>query len=250
MVALKESTWPLFTIRGRGSAATHDGLLALSPDGATLVAQDGLSGVVAFDTRSGAIRGEAAFTNPREPAMISGLAFPANGDDVIVGLSDGSLCRWSISSGRHDPLDTMHTAGRVLVAANRDGSRLASCGSDGRVVLLDGQSASVIGESPCLPHALSAICFADDNDIVVAMPAADGRGTSVIRLSARPGRQLVCSGSAAVSAAVGQLAFTGSALVGMTSPFGDARGLASPAVDNAALPRAAPREAALGQALR
>lgn len=102
------------------------------------------------------------------------LQFSPTGDELAVGLVDGSvtLCRYGEHSGR----STLgkHAGQVISISFTSDGSRLASAGIDGLVLLFDVTE----GKPLCAPvqHASPAYCVSfSPNDERLAVACDDGK---------------------------------------------------------------------------
>lgn len=204
---------PIFELHRDASASSDDGLIAVSPNGGTVFAQSGPRRLLAYTMRTGQPAGLADIALGDPALRITALAPAATANAAFVGLSDGSLRRWMIKTGTTVSMGQSHGLGPVLLAANADATRLAACGSNGVVHLLDGGSAGVVATSEAIPGILTAICITKPDDVVVASRLRDGNTTVVLQLSSAGGKKLVVSGTATVPTRVTSLAFTGSDII-------------------------------------
>ena len=218
---------PVFQVRGDASSASHDGLIAVSPDGGTLFAQAGPRSLVAFAPRSATRLGTVTIGAANSTVRVTSLIPTARTDTAVAGLSDGSMRRWSLTKGTTEPLGTDHGTGPVLLAATVDGSRFAACGADGRVVMYDGTTGEVLRTSPPIPGTPTALCCGEPGDVVVATRLPGG--AEVIRLSHTAAGRLTVTGSMMASRPVTALAYTGSGFVAVT-PDPDVGGLSASGV--------------------
>ncbi len=217
--SIDASSSPIFELQSDARSSAHDGLLAVSPDGGTLFAQDGPRSLVAYAPRSAARLGKASIEADDQAARITSLAPTALGDAAVVGLSDGSVRRWAIATGKTNRCGPDHGPGAVLLAATVDGSRVASCGGDGRVVVCDGTNGGVLHASPPLPGTLTAICCGEPGDVLVATRLPRGNGAAVMRLSYGDTGPLVVTGSTAIETSAIALAYTGCDVVAVAPDF-------------------------------
>jgi len=200
---------PIFEAYTHASSSAHDGLLAVSPDGSTLFAQDGPRSLITYAPRSAARLGTASIEANDPATRMTSLAATAIGDAAVVGLSDGSVRRWAVTTGKTDRFGPDHGPGPVLLAATVDGSRVASCGGDGKVIVHDGGNGKVLHASVPVPGTLTAICCGAPGDVLVATRLPRGSGAAVMRLSYRDTGQLVVTGSTAIVRSATALAYTG-----------------------------------------
>jgi hypothetical protein len=131
----------------------------------------------------------------------------------------------------------------VLLAANVEGTSIASCGSDGRVVFLDGRTSEVRNTATLTSGTFTAICLVGGDDVVVATRPPGSGGASVLRLSRGDHGTLVVSASSAVPRPVTGLAFTGADLLAFThdsAELADDRPPAAAVVEATTLTAAAP----------
>lgn len=189
---------PLMNVRADAPMPTHAGLIAVSPDGGTLFAQTGPRSLVAYAIRSGARQGATDVAGTDARASITSVAPAARADAAFVGLSDGSVRRWSLASGSLGPIGIEHGPGAVLLAASPDGTSVASYGSDGRVAILDGQTSAVLHTAKLAPSTPTGICFGEGDDIMVSTRSSRGDREAVLRLSRGAHGEFVISGSASV----------------------------------------------------
>lgn len=203
------SSSPIFELRADAASSAHDGLLAVSPDGSMLFAQDGPRSLVAYAPRSAARLGTASIEANDPATRITSLAPTAIGDAALVGLSDGSVRRWAVTTGKTGRCGPDHGPGAVLLAATVDGARVASCGGDGRVIVHDGMNGEVLHASVPVPGTLTAICCGAPGDVLVATRLPRGSGAAVMRLSYSETGSLVVTGSTAIVRSATALAYTG-----------------------------------------
>lgn len=212
---------PIFELRADASSQAHDHLIAVSPDGNTIFSQDGPRSLVAYATHTETPLGRAEVGAIDSATRITSVAPAAVADAALVGLSDGSVRRWSLTSGSTSPIGIDHGVGAVLLAANVEGTSIASCGSDGRVVFLDGRTSEVRNTATLASGTFTAICLVEGDDVVVATrPPASG-GASVLRLSRGDHGTLVVSASSAVARPVTALAFTGTEILAVAHNSAD-----------------------------
>ena len=204
------STWPILEMRTNAPATGHEGLIAVSSDGSTLFAQDGALSLVAFETRTGKTRGRFALVSNESVTHVTAIAPAASADAAFVGLTDGSTRRWSLATNAMDVVGSSQGPGNVLLAAHASGSSVASCGGDGRILVLDGRSGKVLRHSKTVPGTAAALVFAEKEDVVVATRVPGTSETTVLRLTTGSGGDLVVSGSVSVQPLVTALAFSGS----------------------------------------
>ncbi len=234
---------PIFELRADPSSPAHNRLIAVSPNGNMLFAQDGPRSLVAYATHTETPLGCAEVGAIDPATRITSVAPAAADDAVLVGLSDGSVRRWSPTSESTSPIGLDHGAGAVLLAANVEGTSIASCGSDGRVVFLDGRTSEVRNTATLTSGTFTAICLVGGDDVVVATRPPGSGGASVLRLSRGDHGTLVVSASSAVPRPVTGLAFTGADLLAFThdsAELADDRPPAAAVVEATTLTAAAP----------
>ena len=202
---------PVFQVQADASSASHDGLIAISPNGGTLFAQNGPRSLVAFAPRSTARLGTVTIQDADSTVRVTSLIPTALTDTAVAGLSDGSMRRWSLTKGTTEPLGIAHGPGPMLLAATVDGCRFAACGADGRVVMYDGTTAEVLCASLPITGMPTALCCGEPGDVVVATKLPGG--AEVIRLSDTGEGSLTVTGSMAAPRPVTALAYTGSGFV-------------------------------------
>ena len=144
----------------------------------------------------------------------------ATADAVFLGLTDGSVRRWIIPTGVIDTVGHPHGPGVVLLAANTAGSRVAACGENRRVTILDGRSAAILAAAEPVSGIVTAMCFVETDDLVVATRPPNGEKTTIIRLANHAGRRLVVSGSTTLPRPVTAIAFTGFSTVAVSNDPG------------------------------
>jgi hypothetical protein len=216
---LSRSTWPILEVRAGESSPEHAGLIAVSPDGTTLFAQDGLRSVVAYQVPTAKRLGRFDFGTPDSSQRITAIAPAAASDVSFVGLSDGSVWQWVLRTGSTMPAGTPRGPGDIHLASNAPATRIAVGGGDGVVSILDGRTAAVVRTAKPFTGRVTALCFTTADQVVVAACLPEANDTAVIRLSSSGGTNLQVSGSMSVARPVTGLAFTGSEVVAV-SPGG------------------------------
>jgi hypothetical protein len=217
---LARSTWPILEVRAGESSPEHDGLIAVSPDGNTLFAQDGLRSVVAYQIRTATRLGRFDFDLPDSAQRITAIAPAATANAAFVGLSDGSVWQWLLTTGSTKPVGRPRGRGAILLASNAPATQVAACGGDGVVSVLDGRTAAVVRAAKPISGRVTALCFTMADDVVVAACLQEASHTAVIRFSSSGSGKLLISGSMSLANPVTGLAFTGSEVVAI-SPGGE-----------------------------
>ena len=220
VTSLDRSTWPIFNVRAETPLSPHDGLIEISADGGTLFAQDGPSGLVAYDTQTAKRRDRVILEDTDQEIRLTAMVRAATADAVFLGLSDGSVRRWIIPAGVIDTVGHPHDPGVVQLAANTTGSRVAACGKNGRVIILDGRTAAIRAVAEPISDIVTAMCFVETDDLVVATWPPKGEKTTIIRLANHAGRRLVVSGSTTLPRLVTAMAFTGFSTVAVSNDPG------------------------------
>lgn len=205
------STWPIFEVRADSTATDHDRLIAVSPNGTTLFAQEAPCTLAAYQIRTGELLGRIKLAIAAA-ARITAVVPAAAADAAFVGLSDGTVHRWDVGKASPDKVRASHGRGDVFLATTADATRLASCGGDGVVTLLDATTSTVIAASPAMAGSFTAVCLPSPNDVVVASRLPDGGDTTVQHLSRR-GAFMTVSGTTMLAEPVTALVFTGSSVV-------------------------------------
>jgi hypothetical protein len=155
-----------------------------------------------------------------QETRLTAVVRAATADAVFLGLTDGSVRRWVIPTGVIDTVGYPNGPGVVLLAANTAGSRVAACGENGRVIILDGRTAAILAVAERVSGIVTAMCFVETDDLVVATRLPKGEETTIIRLANHAGRRLVVSGSTTLPRPVTALAFTGFSTVAVSNDRG------------------------------
>jgi len=154
--------------------------LAISPDGAIVVAGDHSGGLTAWNTASGDVLFDRRLA--RYPGLLdfspdgSKLAVVVQGDPVQIVARDGS------------PITTLGAAvgGTWAIAFSRDGARVATGDGDGRVRVHDARTGELIAENRDLLMVPLAVAFTADGTSVIA-----GSGDKVLTfIDATTGRTI------------------------------------------------------------
>lgn len=136
--------------------------LAFAPDG-TLVAAGDRSGEVKLWESGGGGLLESFAANR---GAVHGLVFARNGQRLFTAGADGTVRAFDPNSGKEVWKQQAHDGQALALAIGPDG-RLASCGSDGRIVVLDA-GGKVVGKSPNAGEWLYAVAFDGDGKRVLA----------------------------------------------------------------------------------
>lgn len=139
--------------------AHEDFVLALqfAPDGSVLAAADRSGEVRLWDAESGAL----ADTLNGHRGAVHGLAFQPDGRVLVTAGADGTVRGFDVASGKEAWKLAAHDGQALAVAVGPQG-RVASCGSDGRVVV--SAAGKQLGKSPAAGEWLYGVAFGPDGD--------------------------------------------------------------------------------------
>lgn len=149
-----------------GQAVLHgahdDFVLALqfSPDGTLLAAGDRGGDVRLWDTAGGGL----LETLRGHRGAVHALAFARNGARLFTAGADGTVRAFDPAQGKELWKQVAHAGEALGLALGPDG-RIASCGSDGLIVVHDA-AGKLLGKSPAAGEWLYAVAFGTDgNDL-------------------------------------------------------------------------------------
>jgi hypothetical protein len=141
------------------------------PGGLTAVAVQPGDDLIAWGTTSGHIvlvdrrTRQHVRTIPGQSAVRK-LTFAANGQLLIGGCYDGSMCVWNPQTGELMREIDPRQKGRVVLATNSNGTRLA-CGSDsGHVRIYDLPSWNLLKVPPTLTAPVTSVAYAPSGNIL------------------------------------------------------------------------------------
>lgn len=147
------------------ASGAHDDFvlaLAFSPDGTLLAAGDRAGDVKLWESSgSGLVEAWNAHRGG-----VTAIVFARNGQRLFTAGGDGSVRAFDPNSGKELWKQQAHDGQALALALGPDG-RLASCGSDGRIVLLDA-GGKVLGKSPAAGEWLYAVAFDGDGKQMLA----------------------------------------------------------------------------------
>jgi len=136
--------------------------LAFAPDGTVLAAGDRAGEVKLWESSGGGLIESFAANR----GAVHAVAFARNGQRLLTAGADGSVRAFDPNSGKEVWKQQAHDGQALALAVGPDG-RLASCGSDGRIVVLDA-GGKVLGKSPNAGEWLYAVAFDGDGKRVLA----------------------------------------------------------------------------------
>lgn len=139
--------------------AHEDFVLALqfSPDGSVLAAADRSGEVRLWDAETGALSDTLA----GHKGAVHGLAFQPDGRVLVTAGADGTVRGFDVESGKEAWKLAAHEGQALAVAVGPQG-RVASCGSDGRIVV--SAAGKQVGKSPAAGEWLYGVAFGPDGD--------------------------------------------------------------------------------------
>lgn len=139
--------------------AHEDFVLALqfAPDGNALAAADRSGEVRLWDTDTGAL----SDTLTGHKGAVHALAFQPDGRVLVTAGADGTVRGFDVASGKEAWKLAAHDGQALAVAVGPQG-RVASCGSDGRIVV--SAAGKQIGKSPAAGEWLYGVAFGPDGD--------------------------------------------------------------------------------------
>lgn len=141
------------------ASGAHDDFvlaLAFTPDGTLLAAGDRAGDVKLWESGGGGLI--EAWSAHR--GGVTALAFARNGQRLFTAGADGTVRAFDPGSGKEVWKQQAHDGQALALAVGPDG-RLASCGSDGRITVLDA-GGKVLGRSPAAGEWLYAVAFDGD----------------------------------------------------------------------------------------
>jgi len=141
------------------ASGAHDDFvlaLAFTPDGTLLAAGDRAGDVKLWESGGGGLI--EAWSAHR--GGVTALAFARNGQRLFTAGADGTVRAFDPGSGKEVWKQPAHDGQALALAVGPDG-RLASCGSDGRIAVLDA-GGKVLGKSPAAGEWLYAVAFDGD----------------------------------------------------------------------------------------
>lgn len=147
------------------ASGAHDDFvlaLAFTPDGTLLAAGDRAGDVKLWESSGGGL--VEAWSAHR--GGVTALAFARNGQRLFTAGADGTVRAFDPASGKEVWKQQAHEGQALALALGPDG-RLASCGSDGRITVLD-SGGKVLGRSPSAGDWLYAIAFDGDGKRLLA----------------------------------------------------------------------------------
>ncbi len=141
------------------ASGVHDDFvlaLAFTPDGTLLAAGDRAGEVKLWESGGGGLI--EAWNAHR--GGVTALAFARNGQRLFTAGADGTVRAFDPGSGKEVWKQQMHDGQALALAVGPDG-RVASCGSDGRIAVLDA-GGKLLGKSPAAGEWLYAVAFDGD----------------------------------------------------------------------------------------
>ena len=141
------------------ASGAHDDFvlaLAFTPDGTLLAAGDRAGDVKLWESGGGGLI--EAWSAHR--GGVTALAFARNGQRLFTTGADGTVRAFDPGSGKEVWKQQAHDGQALALAVGPDG-RLASCGSDGRITVLDA-GGKLLGKSPAAGEWLYAVAFDGD----------------------------------------------------------------------------------------
>jgi ABC-type phosphate transport system substrate-binding protein len=189
------------------AADLGSGVLALSPDGETLISGLADGSLLRLDGQGNA-QGEPI---PAHNGPVTAVAFSPDGESLVSGGADGALRRWSAAGEPLGDVAEAHTGPVAAIAFSRDGQTLVTAGKDGSLRRFDGAGnpigAPINQPQPVTAMALSAdgqtaatgdrngtVRFWDDQGNTVAEVETDGGAIGAIAASPN-GSTFVTAGS-------------------------------------------------------
>jgi WD40 repeat protein len=145
--------------------------VAFRPDGKTLASGGPGQPVQLWDLsmstegrQAGSTKGRQAERSlPAGESLIRGLAFSPDGRRLVAVSDTGSLC-WDVVSGK----ETFKAGGGYCLAFSPAGSRVAVCGSYGRVTVLDADSGKAAASFKGLVQHVWGVAFSPDGKYLAA----------------------------------------------------------------------------------
>ncbi|MFO1029685.1 MAG: c-type cytochrome domain-containing protein [Planctomycetota bacterium] len=147
------------------ASGAHDDFvlaLAFAPDGTVVAAGDRAGDVKLWESGGGGLL--ESFAAHR--GAVHAVAFAHNGQRLFTAGADGTVRAFDPNSGKEVWKQQAHDSQALALAVGPDG-RLASCGSDGRIVVLDA-GGKVVGKSPNAGEWLYAVAFDGEGKRVLA----------------------------------------------------------------------------------
>lgn len=147
------------------ASGAHDDFvlaLAFTPDGTLLAAGDRAGDVKLWESSGGGL--VEAWSAHR--GGVTALAFAQNGQRLFTAGADGTVRAFDPGSGKEVWKQQAHEGQALALALGRDG-RLASCGNDGRITVLD-SAGKLLGKSPAAGEWLYAVAFDGDGKRLLA----------------------------------------------------------------------------------
>ncbi len=141
------------------ASGAHDDFvlaLAFTPDGTLLAAGDRAGEVKLWESGGGGLI--EAWSAHR--GGVTALAFARNGQRLFTAGGDGTVRAFDPGSGKEVWKQQAHDGQALALAVGPDG-RVASCGSDGRIAVLDA-GGKLLGKSPAAGEWLYAVAFDGD----------------------------------------------------------------------------------------
>lgn len=139
--------------------AHEDFVLALqfAPDGQLLAAGDRSGEVRLWDADTGAL----SDTLTGHKGAVHALAFQPDGRVLVTAGADGTVRGFDVESGKEAWKLQAHDGQALAVVVGPQG-RVASCGSDGRIVV--SAAGKLLGKSPAAGEWLYGVAFGPDGD--------------------------------------------------------------------------------------
>jgi WD40 repeat protein len=214
--------WDLETGRPIGGVLpgrAGETLLAFSPNGRRLASTDNEGDVRLWDSNNAAPLGKPLHSST--PGYITTIAFSPDSREVAVAatsilLTDPArlLQIWDVDTGASIEGPPSGNSEVILsIAFSRDGSRIATGGSDKRVRLWDAHTGQSIGEPLTLHDQVTDVAFAHGSDHIVAIA-----GDTVHTYNADPHAELLAEMGGSKLYSAGAQAVTFSVLSTLAGP--------------------------------
>ncbi len=137
--------------------------LAFAPDGRWLAAGDRAGAVTVWETKGGRVFQSLA----GHQGAVHAVQFDRTGKSLLTAGADGTVRLWDVEQAKERWRQTGHPNQQALAACFGPGDRIASCGSDGVIVVYGGNGAPVARSAP-VGEWLYAVAFGADDQVVFA----------------------------------------------------------------------------------
>jgi WD40 repeat protein len=180
--------------------------LAISPDGKTLFAADGLPGVGGFVHRLDVDKRAITATWRAHEDVIYSLTLSAKGDQLLSGSADKMARIWSAAEGKLLNSFEGHTNHVLAAVFNKDATQIATAGADKEVKVWDVKTRNQEIKLGDKKSVYSALAWTSDGKALIAV-TDNGKGSIFTDLKAHRGTESSETGKEKKMAAVSQMLY-------------------------------------------